>query len=249
MLAPCARGTIDVNAQIGRIDVDFHGVIDFGVDEDAGERRVPARVGIERRLAHQAVHAGFRTQHAKGIRAADLDRCALDPGHFAVGLLEQFGLEVAALGVAQVHAFEHGSPVLGLGAAGTGLDVDEAVVRVKRIVEHALEFQVGNLARQRRDIRRDRLQGGVVVFLAGQFEQFLGIVDSGAKQAHARADVLEELLFAAEVLGTLGIIPDVRAFQLTGDYFQALLFGSDVKDTSAVRPASSGGRRAWRRSD
>jgi len=38
-------------------------------------------------------------------------------------------------------AQQYGGPVAGLGAACAGLDVDEAVVRVGRVGEHAAEFK------------------------------------------------------------------------------------------------------------
>jgi len=37
--------------------------------------------------------------------------------------------------------------------------------------------------------------------------------------------------FAAQVLGALRIVPDVRAFQLAGYFFEAFALGRVVKDT------------------
>jgi hypothetical protein len=68
----------------------------------------------------------------------------LDAGHVAVGFVFQRGLEALALAVLQVLAQQHAGPVAGLGAAGAGLDVDEAVQRVGRVVEHAPELEVMN---------------------------------------------------------------------------------------------------------
>jgi hypothetical protein len=47
------------------------------------------------------------------------------------------GLEAAPLAPAQVHAQQHLRPVLRLGAAGAGLDVDEAVAAIHLAGEHA----------------------------------------------------------------------------------------------------------------
>jgi hypothetical protein len=52
------------------------------------------------------------------------------------------GLEALALAVLQVLAQQHAGPVAGLGAAGAGLDVDEAVARVGRVAEHAAELEL-----------------------------------------------------------------------------------------------------------
>ena len=127
-----------------------------GIDEDAGERGVAAGVGVEGRLAHEPVDAGLGAQHAVGVVAADLDGRALDAGDLALGLLEQFRLETAALGVTQVHALEHRRPVLRLGAARAGLDLDEAVVGVQRIVEHPLELEFADVPGEVGDVLLDR---------------------------------------------------------------------------------------------
>jgi hypothetical protein len=107
---------------------------------NSDERGVAAAGRVERRLAHQAVHAGFGAQEAVGVFAFDLQGGGLDAGHLAVGFFHHFDLEAFAFAIAQVLAQQHRGPVLGFGAAGAGLDVDEAVVRVHRIVEHPAEF-------------------------------------------------------------------------------------------------------------
>src|SRR4030065_506078 len=56
---------------------------------------------------------------AEGIGPLDAYRGTLDAGHLAVGLFDQLGLEAAPLGPAQVHAQQHGRPILRLGAAGS----------------------------------------------------------------------------------------------------------------------------------
>src|SRR5882672_3752456 len=69
-----------------------------GVHEHARERRVPAGVRIERRLAHQAMHAALGAQMAVGVAAADLEGRALDAGDLARRLLEH--VDAVALAVA-----------------------------------------------------------------------------------------------------------------------------------------------------
>ena len=69
----------------------------------------------------------------------------LDAGDVAFGFFQHFDGVALALAVFQVHAQQHRRPVLRFGAAGAGLDVDEAVERVGRVVEHAAEFEGGEL--------------------------------------------------------------------------------------------------------
>src|SRR5690606_12637671 len=83
VLAARARGAVHVDAQVALVDVDLDRVIDDGIDEHAGERGVTPALRIERRDAHQAVHALLGLQVAVRILTGDLERRALDAGLFA----------------------------------------------------------------------------------------------------------------------------------------------------------------------
>jgi hypothetical protein len=197
---------------------------------------VPARVGVERRFAHQAVDAGLGAQRAVGIASGQLDRRALDAGDLAGRLVEQLGLEALALRIAQVHALKHAGPVLRLGAAGAGLDFDEAVVRVERIAEHPLEFEFRDFPAEPGGIRFDRQQRRVVVIGARHLEQLLRVAQTAAQALHPPDDVVEQLLLPAEFLRLLRVVPDVRVFEFARNLLQSLRLGIDVKDTSTARP-------------
>ena len=84
---------------------------------------------------------------------------ATSPG----GLLEHLGPVALALAIAQVHALEHRRPVLRFGAAGSGLDVDEARRRIHRIAEHPAELHAGDAHLDRSDVGGDRVERRVVV--------------------------------------------------------------------------------------
>ena len=59
VLSALAAGAVGIDADVFRLDDDFDAVVDFRRDEDAGKRSVPPLGLIERRNAHQAVHADF----------------------------------------------------------------------------------------------------------------------------------------------------------------------------------------------
>ena len=59
VLAARARGAVGVDAAVAFVDLDVDLVVDHRIDPDRGEAGVAARVRIERRDAHQAMHAGF----------------------------------------------------------------------------------------------------------------------------------------------------------------------------------------------
>ena len=76
----CAEG---VDAKIGRVDVDLDGVVDFRVDEDAGEGGVAATRRVEGTFPDETVYADFRAEKAIGVFAFDLDRGTADASDVA----------------------------------------------------------------------------------------------------------------------------------------------------------------------
>ena len=87
---------IDVDAQIGRVDVDLDVVLDLGRDEHRGEGRVATIAGVERRLAHEAVDPGLGAQPAVGVFAVEPTDALLMPATSPGGRLDEFGLEAVA---------------------------------------------------------------------------------------------------------------------------------------------------------
>src|ERR1019366_3883007 len=120
----------DVGAYVVFINVDLDAVVDHRKHHDAGKRGVAARIGVEWRDAHQPVHAVLAFEPAIGVVALDRHGRRLDAGALAFGLLEPFDLVAVLLGPAHIHAHQHASPVLALGAASAGMDLEIAVVGV-----------------------------------------------------------------------------------------------------------------------
>ena len=206
-----------------------------------------AGVGVEGALADEAVDAGLGAQEAVGVLAADLDGGALDAGHFAFGLFEQLDVEALAFGVAQIHALEHAGPVLGLGAAGAGLDFDEAGVAVHRVVEHAAELELAHPALEGGGVGFDGLHGVLVVLGGGELEEVSAVGEALVDLCERHDDAFEGLLLLAELLGARGVVPDVGVFELLADFDQLFSLVVVVKDTSEVRaPGPSGRRACWR---
>ena len=77
---------------------------------------------------------------AEGIAALDLDGCRFDARRFAFGLFEPVDLVAVLLGPARIHAKQHAGPVLALGAAGAGMDLQVAVIGVRFAREQRLEL-------------------------------------------------------------------------------------------------------------
>ncbi len=79
--------------------------------------------GIERRFTHQPMDAGFRAQPAESVLSFKLDGGAFNARHIAGRFFYQFGLKALSFAPAQIHALDHGSPVLRFRAAGAGLNI------------------------------------------------------------------------------------------------------------------------------
>ena len=199
-------------------------------------------IGVEGALADEAVDAGLGAQEAVGVLAADLDGGALDAGHFAFGLFEQLDVEALAFGVAQIHALEHARPVLGLGAAGAGLDLDEAGVAVHRVVEHAAEFELAHAAFKGGGVGFDGLHRFFVVFHRGELEQILAVGQALVDFLQVHNDAFEGFLFLAKFLGAGRVVPDLGVFELLADFDQLFSLGIVVKDTSEVLAPEPSGR-------
>jgi hypothetical protein len=75
------------------------------------------------------------------------------------------------------------------------------------------------------------LQGVLVLLLGGHGEQFRGIAQTAIHAAQGLHHLFQPGPLAAQFLGTFGIIPDVRVFQLATDFDQAFPLGIEVKDT------------------
>ncbi len=238
VLSASATGTIGINAQIGRVDVDLDRVIHFRINKYRGKRGVATIARVERRFAYQAVHAGFGAQPAVGVFAAELDRGAFDAGHLAFGDFDQFGGKAGVLTPAQIHAQQDIGPVLRLGAAGTGLDIDKGVLIVHRPGEHALELQPFEMFLLLVQIGNDRINRGFILFLDGHFQQFVGLIEFPGQFGNGVDDLFQMGPLAAQFLGMVGVVPDIRVFKFPANFSQPFLFGIEVKDTpSGLRVA------------
>ena len=140
VLPPGAAGAVGVHTQVLGADFHLDRLVDVGIDEQRGERRVSARITVERRNAHQPVDAGFRPQMAIGVRALDRERDALHPVPLPGQQIHDFHAIGAALRPAQIQTQQHVGPVLRLLPAGTGAQGGDRAQRVVRAAQHALQF-------------------------------------------------------------------------------------------------------------
>ena len=127
VLAAGAGGPVDLHLDI--LLPDLHGVVILHLRHDlnGGEGGLAAGVGVKGGDADQAVDAVLALQKAVGVLTLDGDGGGLDAGLVAVLIVQNFIDEAMALGPAGVHAVEHLGPVLGLGAAGASVELQNGV--------------------------------------------------------------------------------------------------------------------------
>jgi hypothetical protein len=112
------------------------------------------------------------------------------------------------------------------------LNVEEAVVGVHRVGEHAPELHALHGPREALQITVDRDQRVVVVLGARELVELLGVTQAGTDALERAYRVLETLAFAPELLGAASIGPDSRIFDQRADFLETLALGFEVKDTS-----------------
>ena len=142
-------------AQVGVVDLDLDAFVDQRADVELGEAGVAPGRGVEGGDPHQAVDAALGGEEPVGVLAAGDEGGRLEAGLLPRRGLLHLDLEAAALGPAQVHAQQHLRPVLGVGAAGAGVDGDDGVAGVVLTAEQPRLFQLvqppldrGQLGRQ-----------------------------------------------------------------------------------------------------
>jgi hypothetical protein len=81
------------------------------------------------------------------------------------------------------------------------------------------------------DVGHDRVRGVLVVLALGQIQQFAGFGQAIDQFAHRGDQLVEHGALAAQGLGALGIVPDIRVFEFAGNFFKPFDLQVEVKDT------------------
>jgi hypothetical protein len=144
VLTAGAAGAEGVDAQLGRVQRHFLGLVGLGQDRDGAGAGVDAALRLGHRHTLHAVPAGLELEPRVDVVPFDAQHHFLVAAQIAAALAHQLGLPAAALAVAQVHAREVGGEQGRLVAAGAGADFEEGVARVVRVArqQRGLQLQV-----------------------------------------------------------------------------------------------------------
>jgi hypothetical protein len=97
------------------------------------------------------------------------------------------------------------------------------------------------------DVLLDAFQRRVVVLGLAELAQLLGVLEPAIDRGQGLDDTFQGFLLAPELLGALGIGPDLRVLELPVDLYEAKLLAIEVKGTSSAPRTGLSGLRAWRR--
>ena len=236
VLAAGTRGAVGVHLEIALVDVDLDAIVDHRKDPDAGEAGMAPGLAVEGRDAHQAMDARLGLEPAIGIETGDLDGDRLDAGLLARGLLDPLDLVAVRLGPAQIHAQQHLGPVLRLGAAGAGIDLEEGVVGVGLAREHALQLQACHLLLERQELLLDLAQDRLVTLRLGELGEIGGVGEPALERALTVDRLGEAVAFPHQALRLLGVAPEVGCLREAVQLLEADLSLIPVKDASAEGP-------------
>ena len=184
-----------------------------GVTFERGEGGLALALGVERRDAHQAVHAVLGAQAPVGVAAADQERGRGDAGLGPGRHLVELDVEAAALGPAQVHAQQHVGPVLGVGPALAGLDLADGVGLVVLAGEQRAQLELVEVGAPAR--RSPPPISGSTESSASSRAELVAASRrrrcAPASASYSSRSSLAAGQLAVDLAGQVGVVPEVRA--------------------------------------
>jgi hypothetical protein len=147
------------------------------------------------------------------------------------------------LGPARVHPQQHLGPVLRLGAALAGLDLEVAVIGVGLAREEAFELALRRLVPQRLERLLRLLDDRLVALRLAELDEAERVVDLALDAAVALDRTVETVALAQRLLRLLGVVPEVRVLRRGVQLGEPPVCVIPVKDASSAGPTTSGSRR------
>ena len=111
------------------------------------------------------------------------------------------------VGPAAVHAKQHAGPVVGLGAAGAGVDLDEGVIAVGLAGEQRLQLGSAGAVLYRLQLGAGLIEAALVALLVGKFGVADGVIQVSLQRADGVDGGCEARTLAADGLGFGGPVP------------------------------------------
>ena len=185
------------------------------------------------------MHAALGLQPAIGVGPADRDGGRFEPGLLAAALLEPLDLAAVGFGPAHIHPQQHLGPVLRLGAAGSGMDLEIAVVGVGLARQQAFELAPCSLGAQPLERRLGLGDDAGLALGLAELDQLDRLVDLALDPPVAADRLVEPGALAQQLLRARGIVPQVLILGLRVQLGETAGCGLPVKDASSAAPTTS----------
>jgi hypothetical protein len=115
----------------------------------------------------------------------------------------------SAVGPAEIHAQQDLRPVLRLGAAGAGVELDDRVARVVGIAEHLLELDLRQLLGDFADLGGRFAERLFALLVLREIEKEARLFELGAVLLPRVEGVLDASLLFEDRLRLVGVVPEI----------------------------------------
>ena len=172
-------------------------------------------VRVERRDAHQAMHAGFGLGPSMRVVALDEQGAGFEARFVARRLLDDLDLEFVALGPSRIHAKQHARPIAALGPAGAGVNLDISVIGIGFAGQQRLDLTALGFHLQGFQLAEAFLLGRRVLFRLGKLDQRDRVQKFTFETIERAKPFLELGTLAHDFLRGLGVVPrlDLRPWR------------------------------------
>ena len=208
MLTAGTGGAVDLHFDVLRADLHLYVIGKLRHDLHSGKTGLAAGVGVKGRDADQTVDAVFALQQAVGILALDGNNGRFDTGLVTFLVVQRFPSVAVTLRPAGIHPIEHLAPVLGLGAAGTGVELENNVVCVILTGEQRGHTDLFDLGFQRGELCFQFFQDLFILRLLAHLAQGGQILPGAHEFLEAVELVLKLLQAGLHLLRALQIVPE-----------------------------------------
>jgi hypothetical protein len=212
VLAARSRGAVGVDAYVGVVDLHVHVLVDERPNVNLGEAGVTPRRGVEGRDPHQAVDAALGGEEPVCVLAPGDEGGRLQARLLPGGGLLHLHPEAALLRPAQVHAQKHLGPVLGVGAAGAGMNRDHGIAGVVPTAEQPRLLQLGEPTLDRVELVLQL--GGHLVVLRRHHRQLVEVGDVGLELAEGLKAALRARVAGRDIGRRRLVVPEAGALHL-----------------------------------
>ena len=179
---------------------------------------MPPVTGVKWGFPDQSMNASFCSEPAIGVFAFKTNGGTFDAGDIARGFFDEFCLEAAALPPSEIHSFQHGCPVLGFGAPGACLNVEEGIAVVHLARKHPAKFKFCDNFFKTLKVEGDEINAVFVILFDGQFKEFCGLFHAPVNLDQVVDHRFQLSSLLTESLGTFRVIPDFRILQFPKDF-------------------------------